>query len=128
MPSIKREFGDIGEQKAENFLLKNGYEIIDRNYRVKNLGEIDIIAEKNNKLIFFEVKTRSIGHETNFPIEFSINHKKKKNLKRICQIYLNDKCGFTNKEWKVDALFVKVDHNNKFAIDHLENILWEEYY
>jgi len=129
MPSEKRKFGDVGEQEAEKFLIKNGYRILDKNYRIKNIGEIDLIGEKNNKLVFFEVKTRNVKHATNFPIEYSINHKKRVNLKRICQIYLAEKRYSPDKQFQVDALFVKVNTaNNSCVIDRLENILWEEYY
>ena len=129
MPSQKRKFGDIGEKEAEEFLVKSGYKILDRNYRVKNIGEIDLIAEKSNKLIFIEVKTRDAKHETSFPIGFSINEKKKRNLKRICQIYLIGRGISPNKNWQVDAVFVLVDLKmNSHSIEHLENILWEEYY
>lgn len=129
MPSLKRKFGDVGEKEAEDFLVKNGYQILDRNYRIKNIGEIDLIGEKNGKITFFEVKTRNVKHETNFPIEFSINPKKKRNLKRICLIYLSQKGYSSEKEWQVDAIFVKVDFiNNIRLIEHLENILWEKYY
>lgn len=129
MPSAKRKFGDIGEKEAENFLIEKGYKILDRNYRIKNIGEIDIVAERGNKLFFCEVKTRDVKHETNFPIQYSINEKKRRNLNKACQIYLADKRISPNKEWQVDAIFLNVDLIKNFhKIDHLENILWEEYY
>lgn len=52
-----REIGDVGEEATANFLLKNGYEILKRNYTVRG-GEIDIIAKKNDVIAFVEVKTR----------------------------------------------------------------------
>ena len=129
MPSQKRQFGDIGEREAEIFLTQKGYRILDRNYRIKNLGEIDLVGERRGKLFFFEVKTRDLKHELNFPLGFSIDNKKRHNLKRICQIYLTDKRAPFNKEWQVDAIFVKVDFaNNSHSVEHLENILWEKYY
>ncbi len=127
MPSLSRQFGDIGEQQAESFLVENGYRIKDKNYRVKNLGEIDIVGERKGKLHFFEVKTRDVKHETTFPIEFSINNKKRRNLRRVCQIYLSEHQYHPNQEWQVDALFVR-SNPERFEIDLLENILWEEYY
>lgn len=129
MPSDKRKFGDIGEREAKNFLVKRGYRILDKNYRIKNLGEIDLIGEKDKRLTFFEVKTRNSKYEEDFPTETSINPKKRRNLKRICQLYLDDKKYPPDKEWQVDAVFVKVDFQNDFhTIEHLENILWERYY
>lgn len=129
MPSIKRKFGDTGERFAEEFLLKRGYKLLDRNYRIKNIGEIDLVAEKNNRLTFFEVKTRNAHHAATFPIELSINEKKRRNLKKICQLYLLHKDNYEKREWQVDAILINVDFDtNLRQIDHLENILWEEYY
>lgn len=52
------KIGKKGEKEAQLYLLANAYEILACNYRFKRC-EIDIIAQKNNTLIFFEVKTRS---------------------------------------------------------------------
>lgn len=124
----KRESGNIGEQIAIEFLIKNRYKILERNYRVKNIGEIDIIAEKSEKLIFFEVKKRNVKHVYDFPIGFSINQKKRRNLKKICEIYLSNH-NRRDDEWRVDALLISVDDQNKIIkTEHLENVLWESFY
>jgi putative endonuclease len=52
------QLGEIGEQLAADFLLENGYEIIERNYRFDK-AEVDIMAKKENILAIIEVKTRS---------------------------------------------------------------------
>ncbi len=57
----KKETGNSGEEKACNYLIKNGYSIIQRNYRTRR-GEVDIIAEKGNVLVFVEVKTLPNGN------------------------------------------------------------------
>ncbi|MBR4305313.1 MAG: YraN family protein [Ruminiclostridium sp.] len=49
--------GKLGEDYTADFLLKNGYRIVARNYR-KPCGEIDIIAVKDEFIAFVEVKTR----------------------------------------------------------------------
>lgn len=129
MITIKRQFGDTGENIAEEFLKNNEYKIMDRNYRVKNLGEIDIVANKGGNLIFFEVKTRLVTHETDFPIETSINTKKRRNLRRTCEIYLRDINYPTNKDWQIDGIFIKVNpKTGKTSLEHLENIIWEHDY
>ncbi len=51
------KLGEIGENLAIKFLEKNGYKILERNFRSK-FGEIDIIAQDKNTLVFVEVKTR----------------------------------------------------------------------
>ena len=50
------EIGIIGENLAATFLMKQGFSILERNYRVR-VGEIDIIAQKDNVLHFVEVKS-----------------------------------------------------------------------
>lgn len=58
----KKQFGQKGEDIACEYLRKNGYKIIERNYRLRN-AEIDIIAldisEKSHVVAFIEVKTRT---------------------------------------------------------------------
>jgi putative endonuclease len=52
------ETGNKAEEMAAKFLSEKGYKILDRNYTLGK-GEIDIIAEKDNWLIFVEVRARS---------------------------------------------------------------------
>lgn len=52
------ELGKLGEELAVDFLQKNGYEILDTNWRFQK-AEIDIIAQKKDILAVVEVKTRS---------------------------------------------------------------------
>jgi putative endonuclease len=54
----RSSFGKWGEDKAAEYLTKQGYAIIERNYRCR-FGEIDIIAVKEGALTFVEVKTRA---------------------------------------------------------------------
>jgi putative endonuclease len=60
MPKHNICTGRYGEDKAAVLLKKNGYKIIERNYRNK-LGEIDIIARDNGVVCFIEVKARNSG-------------------------------------------------------------------
>ena len=52
------ETGNKAEEMAASFLQKKGYTVLDRNY-VFGKGEIDIIAEKDNWLVFVEVRART---------------------------------------------------------------------
>ena len=85
--SISRKTGDIGERAAADFLVRNGYKILDRNYTVRG-GEIDIIAQKYETIAFVEVKTRkeaplSEGEEAITPV-------KKKRLIATAERYFNE--------------------------------------
>ena len=55
--TTRKKIGDQGEDNAVNFLFANGYEVLERNYRLGR-GEIDIIALKDSVMVFIEVKSR----------------------------------------------------------------------
>ena len=58
MSGNRQKTGKDGEQKALSYLIKKNYQIIETNWRHQKC-EIDIIASKNKKLVFVEVKTRT---------------------------------------------------------------------
>lgn len=68
------DLGKKGEMMAEAHLLKNGYSIVEKNWRFGR-AEIDIIAQKDHTLAIVEVKTRTTDWFGN-PQDF-VNHKKK---------------------------------------------------
>lgn len=57
MTTDKQSRGKRGEELAAFYLQSQGYQILERNFR-KRYGEIDIIAQEKNTLVFVEVKTR----------------------------------------------------------------------
>ena len=70
MKPKKHVLGQRGEQQASEYLKKNGYQILSRNYR-SGRSEIDIICQKDNTLIFCEVK--SFQSKPIDAVEFRIN-------------------------------------------------------
>jgi len=81
----RRELGKRGEEIAAVYLEKNGYRVIERNYRNK-LGEIDIIAQNGAVLCFIEVKTRR-STSFGFPEE-AIKKTKQRKIGQIVLAYL----------------------------------------
>ncbi len=79
------ELGYIGEEKATQFILKDEYTILERNYITK-YGEIDIIAHKGKDFHFIEVKTRR-GMNFGLPRE-SVSKRKQQHIKRAAMLYL----------------------------------------
>ena len=78
--------GKNGEEIAKNYLIKNGYKIIDTNVRFSRFCEIDIIALDKKTLVFVEVKTRKTdicGH----PFE-AITKSKYQHIKQGLFMYL----------------------------------------
>lgn len=109
------ELGNQGEQLAVEFLQKNNYEILERNWRFKK-AEIDIIAVKNEILAVIEVKTRSSNYFGN-PQDF-VNQKKIQLLVEAINEYV------ISKELDVEVRFdiiAILKNNNNFNIEHLED-------
>ncbi|MDP3710824.1 MAG: YraN family protein [bacterium] len=128
MPSQKRKFGDIGEKIAEDYLLKKNYKIIGRNYW-KPWGEIDLIAKKDDRLVFIEVKTRDAKNTQHYLPEYSINRSKVKKLQKICETYLWENKAPIDREWQIDVVAISINRNNyKARINHIENAVWEKKY
>ena len=112
--SETQKIGEIGENIAVKFLVKHGFSIKDRNY-TKKWGELDIVAEKSDKLYFIEVK--SVTRETNneYRPEENMHPWKMKRMSRTIQTYLLSKKIEDEKEWQVDLLIVYLDLINKKA-------------
>jgi putative endonuclease len=58
MSLLRKLIGQEGEDRAARFLSKQGYKILERNYRTRS-GEIDLIALHQGEVVFVEVKTRT---------------------------------------------------------------------
>ncbi|MFA6194570.1 MAG: YraN family protein [Patescibacteria group bacterium] len=79
-----KKIGDRGEAIAKKYLEESGYTIIASNYRFQHL-ELDIIAEKDGQLIFFEVKTRAKNEIDGLDIPLAT--RQVRNLKRAVIAY-----------------------------------------
>lgn len=80
--------GDIGENKAVKYLTDKGYEILETNYKNK-LGEIDIIAKDDTRIVFVEVKARATA-KYGYPRE-AVNEYKQRKIKMVAESYLKSK-------------------------------------
>lgn len=77
--------GDEGEEQAKQFLIENNYQICTTNYRFKR-AEIDLIAQKEDELIFVEVKYRKNAFY-GFP-EIAVTPKKEELIKSAAEDYI----------------------------------------
>jgi putative endonuclease len=107
----KRQVGDFGENIAEMFLVKRGFEILERNY-LRKWGEIDIIAKKGDVVHFFEVKSTEYATDAWYRPEDQIHPAKLQRLSRAVETYLAEK-DLTDSDWQIDALIVHFDLNTK---------------
>jgi len=109
------DLGKKGEELAVDFLQKNNYKILDRNWRYKK-AEVDIITLKNDVLAVIEVKTRSSNYFGN-PQDF-VNPKKIQLLVEAINEYV------TSKDLDVEVRFdiiAILKNNNTFDIEHLKD-------
>lgn len=103
----KRILGDAEEEIACEFLGKNGYNIVERNFRCK-IGEIDIIARNEDYLVFIEVKYRS-SNRYGEP-EYSINKRKQSKIYRAAQFYMMQKGLSMDTPVRFDVVTILGDH------------------
>src|SRR3990170_3110381 len=80
----KIQTGQAGEKLAVEFLKKAGFKVIETNFKSKS-GEIDIIAQEKDTLVFVEVKTRSSG-QFGLPEE-AVNERKIQHIIKSAEIY-----------------------------------------
>jgi putative endonuclease len=109
------ELGKKGEQLAIDFLIKQGYKIVERNWRFQK-AEIDIIARKEETLISVEVKTRSTNNFGN-PQDF-VNPKKIKLMVLAMNEYVLKKD--LDVEVRFDIMAI-TKNKRSFDIEHFED-------
>ncbi len=117
-----KEKGQEGERLAARFLEKEGFRILDRNYR-NRLGEIDIVAEDRGVLVFVEVRTleASAGHSP----EETIQWKKQRRISRTAEAYIQYK-RLEDRPARFDVVSVTFD-DTRSTLRHIPDAfeLWE---
>ena len=104
------EIGRIGEEIATKYLKKHGYEILERNFKSKRWGEIDIVALEDDTLVFVEVKAR-IGSKYGHPVEAVTPHKLQA-LKRTGQYYVMEHPDLP-KALRIDVVAIVLDKKTR---------------
>ncbi len=120
MKESTRTKGITGEEKARDFLIKNGYSILDRNFRIRE-GEIDIIAEKQNFLVFVEVKRLPLGNAEILAHE--LNSIKQKKIIKTSKCYLQKHRQYNNRFIRYDVIAIDVPGLD--PVYHIENAFSE---
>ena len=109
--------GKKGEDKVAKFLTNRGYTVLKRNY-ICRLGEIDIIAEKNNTIAFVEVKTRKENSLVK-PLE-AVDSKKQRRMTLTAEDYIT-KTQTDNLQPRFDVAEVTVTKDNKYHLNYIKN-------
>lgn len=110
------DFGILAEDLAVEYLKRNGYKILIRNFRFKH-NEIDIIAENDNLIIIVEVKARSTDVFL-LPQE-AVTKTKIKSIVSAANHYLEE---FNkDQEARFDIISVLPDDNKNLIVNHIKD-------
>lgn len=115
--SKRSEVGAWGEAIAARYLAEQGYIVRDRNWRHGH-GELDIVAERDDVIVFVEVRTRR-SDAFGAPQE-SITARKRATLIATAQAYL-DQHGLQDRHWQIDVIALDLRRRNILErLDHIE--------
>ncbi len=82
---FRKQLGDNAEETARQYLEQKGYRTVQKNFRCKT-GEIDLIMQKDDYLIFVEVRSRS-HNRYGEPLE-TVDYTKQKKIKKASAYFL----------------------------------------
>jgi putative endonuclease len=115
----KGKIGAFGQELAANYLRQKGYQIQTENFR-SHEGEIDIIANNDEQLVFVEVKTR-LSDRYGLP-EQAVSESKLEKMTQTALRYLEQK-QINNDNYRFDIVAIEIDKILKKAkIRHYKNI------
>lgn len=112
------QLGKRGEEIAANWLMKNGYRIIERRWKWKQM-EIDIVATVGELLVIVEVKSRSSANHAE--ADDNLSMRQQRCLFDITEHYMEIKA--VELEVRYD-LIVVVDHGETHSIEHIEDAFY----
>lgn len=126
MKKYNKIVGNIGEDIATDYLKKNKYKILERNY-VAGKGEIDLVAKIKNTTVFVEVKTRQ-NNSFGTPAE-AVDYKKKSKIIETAKRYIYEKN--PNTDFRFDIVevfgFFSGDCFELEKIEHIEDAFGVNY-
>lgn len=115
---ITKEIGNKGEEYAVRYLKKHRYKILARNYS-KRVGEIDIIAEKNDRVVFVEVKTR---HEASLTQPFeAVDKRKQQRIIKTAFFYIQENRPDCNYRFDICEVFIDKTTLKQTRLNYYKN-------
>ena len=95
--------GAAGEARAAEFLCRNGWQVLARNFRTRS-GEIDIIASRGEVIAFVEVKSWAVLPAED--LEHSIDRRKQQRIVRTARAFLAGKRDLADRRLRLDVVFL----------------------
>jgi putative endonuclease len=112
-----KELGQEGEQLAADYLKKNNWKVLEMNYRYSH-SEVDLIGQKDQLLVFFEVKTRT-NTAFGMPEDF-VNEKKAESVIRAANHYVEQ----INWEGNIRFDIISIVKKDDFELTHIEDAFY----
>lgn len=124
MSTPRSRLGDTGERYAERKLDERGWTVLARKWRGRP-GEIDLIADQGELIVFVEVKTRR--GESHGRAEEAVSPGKCARLIQLGQQFLEANPEFEERFWRVDLVAITVDGSGRIArFSHIEDACRDE--
>ena len=117
MGSESKDIGKIGESAAAKYLGNLGWKILEQNYRTSR-GEIDLIAQESDIVVFVEVKNYSC--RSFYLPSFSIDKNKRQCIIKAAKVYLFKK-NIRDVNCRFDVITIYKDHHGDKKIEHYKN-------
>lgn len=115
----RKQLGRRGEDLALKFLKKNGYRFLDRNFYCP-IGEVDLVVQKRNELVFVEVKTRFSS--THGSPEEAVNSRKIQSIAKTAEWFRKYNPQLPEK-WRIDVIAIEINEAGEFIdLRHIINI------
>jgi putative endonuclease len=114
----RRRFGNASEVAAARYLEGKGYRILAHQFRTPH-GEIDLISEKDNELIFVEVKARK-NLDFGYP-EDAVGQAKLRKMLAAAEIYMEQN-KVVDSPFRFDIIAMLLQKDGSFEIEHLEAV------
>jgi putative endonuclease len=116
--TYQKHIGEIGERIAEKYLQDQGYLVLDQNFTVK-YGEIDLVAQDGDCVVFVEVKTRTSAAFGN--PEDSVTPAKIERMQNAALMWLQVHPEAPD-DWRMDVIAILIDqHNHVNDLQHFIN-------
>ncbi len=119
MSLVRLALGRRGERLAARYVKRQGYRILNRNWRCP-AGEIDLVCAEGDTLVFVEVKSRSA--DDFLPPEAGLGRRKRRKLEQLALYYLAAR-GLEGVDWRVDAVSVTVSAGRRPAVELFRGVV-----
>lgn len=115
---FRKHLGFAGESLVARYLEEQGFQVIQKNYTTR-YGEIDLIAQKDEYLVFVEVKTRKSNY---FQLASVVTPSKQKKIVKSAKLFIMTNQVY-DKVCRFDVATV-LEHQGNHEIEYIPNAFW----